>query len=178
MSLSPAALSVPRQWVKDITEPTGLKLRECVGGSFVVIKWTVYANVSVCNFCCMLLMGMSWLLNGSEMRQFAPRRIMLSSAWAATHVLDNSQPFCSHTDSALLRNYCVLVLSPFKCHHVCAGAKACQEERRECCVYEFMYTWWFSCSHSNMCDWVPAGIHIENLLRTPLRPPPTQLINN
>lgn len=69
-------------------------------------------HARVCNFCCMLLMGMSWLLNESEMRQFAPQRIMLSSAWAATHVLDNSQASCSHRHSALLCNYCVLVLSP------------------------------------------------------------------
>lgn len=136
----------------------------------------------VCNFCCMLLMGMSWLLNGSEMKQFAPRRIMLSSAWAATHVLDNSQPSCSHTHSALLRNYCVLVLSPFKCHHVCAGAKACHEERRKCCVCEFMYTWWFLCSSvlkpiqicAVECRGVRfAGFHIENSTRMPLGISPT-----
>lgn len=113
----------------------------------------------VCNFCCMLLMGMSWLLNGSEMRQFAPQRIMLWSAWAATHVLDNSQPSCSHTHSALLRNYCVLVLSPFKCHPCVRWSKGLSwGEKEVLCLWVYVHLMVFvlfgTQAHSNMCSWV------------------------
>lgn len=152
--LQAAALFSPRQVSKKYHQNCGAEV-VCVwvGGSFVVIKWTVY----MCNFCCMLLMGMSWLSNGSEMRQFAPQRIMLSSAWAPTHVLDHS---CSYTHSVSLCNYCVLVLSPFKCHHVCARG-----EKGVLCLWVYVHLMDFVFStqaNSNMCSWVkgaPAGFH-------------------